>query len=82
MVQKGRARKCRGVFEPWAQLISCGQGEIPLVVEAHNADSGFEDFIEGKGHGLVINLFGPPGLGDRAPLSVRYDDHAYASACH
>ena len=23
----------------------------------------FKDFIPGKGHGLVINLFGPPGVG-------------------
>ena len=36
---------------------------LQSLVEAHNADSGFDDFIEGKGHGLVINLFGPPGVG-------------------
>ena len=23
----------------------------------------FDDFIRGKGQGLVINLFGPPGVG-------------------
>ncbi|OBZ76351.1 ATPase family AAA domain-containing protein 3B [Grifola frondosa] len=33
------------------------------LVEAHSADLGFDDFVQGKGHGLVINLFGPPGVG-------------------
>ncbi|RDB27282.1 ATPase family AAA domain-containing protein 3B [Hypsizygus marmoreus] len=33
------------------------------LVEAHHRDLGFDDFIKGKGHGLVINLFGPPGVG-------------------
>ncbi|EKM57276.1 uncharacterized protein PHACADRAFT_254960 [Phanerochaete carnosa HHB-10118-sp] len=33
------------------------------LVEAHKADLGFDDFVKGKGHGLVINLFGPPGVG-------------------
>lgn len=35
---------------------------LQSLVEAHNAElSGFDDFIKGKGRGLVINLFGPPG---------------------
>ncbi|KAI1786224.1 P-loop containing nucleoside triphosphate hydrolase protein [Ganoderma leucocontextum] len=33
------------------------------LVEAHDSDSGFDDFVRGKGQGLVINLFGPPGVG-------------------
>ena len=33
------------------------------LVDAHNADLGFDDFIQGKGQGLIINLFGPPGVG-------------------
>ena len=33
------------------------------LVEAHNSGSEFDDFISGKGRGLVINLFGPPGVG-------------------
>ena len=35
------------------------------LVEAHDADggAGFDDFVRGKGQGLVINLFGPPGVG-------------------
>ncbi|KAF7986681.1 hypothetical protein HWV62_20186 [Athelia sp. TMB] len=37
---------------------------LQSLVEAHNAElSGFDDFIKGKGRGLVINLFGPPGVG-------------------
>ncbi|KAI0340295.1 P-loop containing nucleoside triphosphate hydrolase protein [Trametopsis cervina] len=36
---------------------------LQSLVEAHNNDLGFDDFIQGKGHGLVINLFGPPGVG-------------------
>ncbi|KAI0752549.1 P-loop containing nucleoside triphosphate hydrolase protein [Daedaleopsis nitida] len=33
------------------------------LVDAHNADIGFDDFVQGKGQGLIINLFGPPGVG-------------------
>ncbi|KAH9848062.1 P-loop containing nucleoside triphosphate hydrolase protein [Lenzites betulinus] len=33
------------------------------LVEAHDSGSGFDDFVRGKGQGLVINLFGPPGVG-------------------
>ena len=33
------------------------------LVEAHNNNLDFDDFVKGKGHGLVINLFGPPGVG-------------------
>lgn len=37
---------------------------LQSLVEAHNAElSGFDDFIKGKGRGLVVNLFGPPGVG-------------------
>ena len=33
------------------------------LVDAHNAELGFDDFVQGKGQGLIINLFGPPGVG-------------------
>ena len=37
---------------------------LQSLVEAHNTtDGGFDDFVKGKGHGLVINMFGPPGVG-------------------
>ena len=36
---------------------------LQSLVEAHNADLGFDDFVQGKGQGLIINLFGPPGVG-------------------
>ena len=36
---------------------------LQSLVEAHSADLGFDDFVQGKGHGLVINLYGPPGVG-------------------
>lgn len=36
---------------------------LQSLVEAHHHDLGFDDFIKGKGHGLVVNLFGPPGVG-------------------
>ena len=32
-------------------------------MDAHNKDVGFDDFVQGKGQGLIINLFGPPGVG-------------------
>jgi hypothetical protein len=36
---------------------------LQSLVEAHHQGDGFDDFIKGKGQGLVINLFGPPGVG-------------------
>lgn len=37
---------------------------IRSLVEAHGAGlASFDDFVEGKGKGLVINLFGNPGVG-------------------
>lgn len=36
---------------------------LQSLVEAHHCKVGFDDFIKGKGQGLVINLFGPPGVG-------------------
>ncbi|PPR04913.1 hypothetical protein CVT24_007157 [Panaeolus cyanescens] len=36
---------------------------LQSLVEAHRKEVGFDDFIKGKGHGLVVNLFGPPGVG-------------------
>ncbi|OCH86747.1 P-loop containing nucleoside triphosphate hydrolase protein [Obba rivulosa] len=36
---------------------------LQSLVEAHHTDLGFDDFVQGKGHGLVINLYGPPGVG-------------------
>ncbi|KAI0922719.1 hypothetical protein AcV5_009616 [Taiwanofungus camphoratus] len=51
--------------EAFANLVLPGDRKVLLqsLVEAHNADLGFDDFVQGKGHGLVINLFGPPGVG-------------------
>ncbi|KAI0325822.1 P-loop containing nucleoside triphosphate hydrolase protein [Cubamyces sp. BRFM 1775] len=38
---------------------------LKTLVESHAAgtSSKFDDFVSGKGHGLVINLFGNPGTG-------------------
>ncbi|KAI3604465.1 p-loop containing nucleoside triphosphate hydrolase protein [Moniliophthora roreri] len=36
---------------------------LQSLVEAHHKELGFDDFIKGKGHGLVVNFFGPPGVG-------------------
>jgi SpoVK/Ycf46/Vps4 family AAA+-type ATPase len=36
---------------------------LQSLVEAHHMELGFDDFIKAKGHGLVVNLFGPPGVG-------------------
>ena len=36
---------------------------LRTLVEAHTQDLGFDDFVSGKGQGLVINLFGNPGVG-------------------
>lgn len=36
---------------------------LQTLIEAHTRDLGFDDFIKGKGQGLVINLFGNPGVG-------------------
>lgn len=37
---------------------------LQSLVQAHHREIGFDDFIKGKGHGLVVNLFGPPGVGE------------------
>jgi hypothetical protein len=37
--------------------------QLRSLVEAHSHEGGFDDFVEGKGQGLVINLFGNPGVG-------------------
>jgi hypothetical protein len=51
--------------EAFRNLVLPGDRKMLLqsLVEAHNNDLGFDDFVQGKGHGLVINLFGPPGVG-------------------
>lgn len=51
--------------EPFANLVLPGNHKSLLqsLVEAHNAHLDFDDFVQGKGQGLVINLFGPPGVG-------------------
>jgi hypothetical protein len=38
---------------------------VKALVEAHSGKdrTGIDDFIVGKGQGLIINLFGPPGVG-------------------
>jgi len=41
---------------------------LQSLVEAHHKEIGFDDFIKGKGQGLVINLFGPPGVGSSSSL--------------
>lgn len=39
---------------------------LQSLVESHHKQIGFDDFIKDKGHGLVVNLFGPPGVGTSA----------------
>ena len=39
---------------------------IQSLVQSHRGPEdkdNFDDFIKGKGRGLIINLFGPPGVG-------------------
>ncbi|KAF7304528.1 AAA domain-containing protein [Mycena chlorophos] len=36
---------------------------LQSLVESHHTESTFDDFVRGKGAGLVVNLFGPPGVG-------------------
>ncbi len=38
---------------------------LKTLVESHSAGTSrkFDDFVSGKGHGLVINLYGNPGTG-------------------
>ena len=47
-------------------LPSSQKALIKGLVESHrgpNEEDEFDDFIMGKGRGLIINLFGPPGVG-------------------
>lgn len=36
---------------------------LKSLVEAHISNVDFDDFVVDKGRGLVINLYGPPGVG-------------------
>ncbi|KAM6497590.1 P-loop containing nucleoside triphosphate hydrolase protein [Amanita muscaria] len=36
---------------------------LQSVIDAHHKNIGVNDFVPGKGQGLVINLSGPPGVG-------------------
>ncbi|KDR70007.1 hypothetical protein GALMADRAFT_145052 [Galerina marginata CBS 339.88] len=51
--------------EAFSNLVLPGERKhlLQSLVEAHHKEVGFDDFIKGKGHGLVVNLFGPPGVG-------------------
>ncbi|KZT64964.1 P-loop containing nucleoside triphosphate hydrolase protein [Daedalea quercina L-15889] len=51
--------------EPFANLVLPNNRRELLrsLVEAHSSNLEFDDFVRGKGQGLVINLFGPPGVG-------------------
>jgi hypothetical protein len=61
--------------EPFKNLVLARDQKslIQSLVEAHISSSNnggkggsggvFDDFVEGKGRGLVINLFGNPGVG-------------------
>ncbi|KAJ8473066.1 hypothetical protein ONZ51_g8110 [Trametes cubensis] len=51
--------------EAFANLVLPADRKLSLqsLVEAHNSDLVFDDFVQNKGRGLVINLFGPPGVG-------------------
>ena len=37
---------------------------LQSLVQAHHDEIDFDDLIKGKGHGLVVNLFGPSGVGE------------------
>ncbi|KAI0672088.1 P-loop containing nucleoside triphosphate hydrolase protein [Trametes maxima] len=51
--------------EAFANLVLPNDRKMLLqsLVEAHNGDISFDDFVHNKGRGLVVNLFGPPGVG-------------------
>jgi hypothetical protein len=51
--------------EAFANLVipSGRKALLQSLVESHHKQLRFDDFIKGKGQGLVINLFGPPGVG-------------------
>jgi hypothetical protein len=52
--------------EAFANLVLPSEKKMLLqsLVESHHAElNAFDDFIKGKGRGLVVNLFGPPGVG-------------------
>ncbi|KAJ3554335.1 hypothetical protein NM688_g3159 [Phlebia brevispora] len=52
--------------EPFKQLDLPGEKKeiVKALIESHRKQqSTFDDFVEGKGAGLVFNLHGPPGVG-------------------
>jgi hypothetical protein len=72
MESRGVCEPCQLVstFKIKSLLTSCPQvlpsnrkDQLQSLVEAHTRDVGFDDFVPEKGQGLVINLFGAPGVG-------------------
>ena len=55
--------------EAFTGLVLQGERKMLLrsLVEAHGMvnerGAAFDDFVRGKGQGLIVNLFGPPGVG-------------------
>ena len=53
--------------EPFSNLVlpPATKSLIKTLVQKHASSRGpeFDDFVHGKGQGLVINLFGSPGVG-------------------
>jgi hypothetical protein len=56
---------------------------IQALVEAHSEKDrvGFDDFIIGKGQGLVINLFGPPGVGKTMSAEATSERQSHFPRC-
>ena len=52
--------------EPFENLVvpAADKELIVSLVESHKKDKrGFDDFVKGKGRGVIFNLFGNPGVG-------------------
>lgn len=51
--------------EPFANLVLPGKRKELLqdLIEAHTSELDFDDFVSGKGRGLIVNLNGPSGVG-------------------
>ncbi|KAF8186777.1 hypothetical protein BJ912DRAFT_451923 [Pholiota molesta] len=58
--------------DAFANLVLPGERKhlLQSLVEAHHKEIGFDDFIKDKGQGLVVNLFGPPGVGKTFSVTI------------
>jgi Cdc6-like AAA superfamily ATPase len=63
-----------------SSLIDDYKGDGPTSLDASPGPSSFNDLVQGKGQGLVINLFGKPGVGKTLTVEAICDRMIWSSS--